>query len=135
MCARSNIDKIDWKKTPLLFPEHHLSHAASAFYPSPFEDAAILTLDGVGEWTTTSVCHGKGNKIEIKEEIRFPHSLGLLYSAFTYFLGLTYMEIKTKSNRIKKTLSNIEFERVFLLVIQQGFEPWTHALKGRCSTN
>ncbi len=83
----SNIDEVDWKETPLLFPEHHLSHAASAFYPSPFDEAAILTLDGVGEWTTTSVCHGKDHKIEIKEEIRFPHSLGLLYSAFTYFLG------------------------------------------------
>ena len=83
----TKIGEIDWKKIPLLFPEHHLSHGASAFYPSPFEEAAILTLDGVGEWTTTSICHGKGNKIEIKKEIRFPHSLGLLYSAVTYFLG------------------------------------------------
>jgi carbamoyltransferase len=71
----------------LLFAEHHQSHAASAFFPSPFETAAILTLDGVGEWTTTSVSVGRGNTLEMKREIRFPHSLGLLYSAFTYYLG------------------------------------------------
>ncbi|MCB0638284.1 MAG: hypothetical protein KDC54_16760, partial [Lewinella sp.] len=71
----------------LLFPEHHLSHAASAFYPSPFEEAAILTIDGVGEWATASIGHGRGQDITILRELRFPHSLGLLYSAFTYFLG------------------------------------------------
>ena len=71
----------------LLFSEHHLSHAASAFYPSPFDEAAILTMDGVGEWTTTSLAIGKGNNIDIKKEIHFPHSLGLLYSAFTYYSG------------------------------------------------
>ncbi|GAB5409462.1 MAG: carbamoyltransferase [Balneolaceae bacterium] len=71
----------------LLFPEHHLSHAASAFYPSRFEEAAILTIDGVGEWATASICHGKGKDITILKELQFPHSLGLLYSAFTYFLG------------------------------------------------
>lgn len=71
----------------LLFPEHHLSHAASAFYPSKFEDAAILTVDGVGEWATASICHGKGKEITILRELKFPHSLGLLYSAFTYYLG------------------------------------------------
>ncbi|HFA48642.1 MAG TPA: hypothetical protein ENJ95_06425 [Bacteroidetes bacterium] len=75
------------KKVKLLFPEHHLSHAASAFYPSNFEESAILTLDGVGEWATASICYGKGNNIEIIKELHFPHSLGLLYSAFTYFLG------------------------------------------------
>ncbi|MGD1848056.1 MAG: carbamoyltransferase [Salibacteraceae bacterium] len=75
------------KKVKLLFPEHHLSHAASAFYPSPFEEAAIVTLDGVGEWTTTSIGMGKGSNIEFLRELHFPHSLGLLYSAFTYFLG------------------------------------------------
>ena len=75
------------KKLRLLFPEHHLSHAASTYYPSPFEDSAILTLDGVGEWATASIAHGKGNNIEILRELKFPHSLGLLYSAFTYFLG------------------------------------------------
>ncbi len=77
----------DRKKLKLLFPEHHLSHAASAYYPSSFDDAAILTVDGVGEWATASICHGKGNQITILKELRFPHSLGLLYSAFTYFLG------------------------------------------------
>lgn len=81
------IEKYDKKKLKLLFPEHHLSHAASAFYPSSFEKAAILTLDGVGEWTTASICYGEHNKITILKELHFPHSLGLLYSAFTYFLG------------------------------------------------
>lgn len=79
----------DKKKAKLLFPEHHLSHAASAFYPSGFEEAAILTVDGVGEWTTASVCKGEGNSITILNEMHFPHSVGLLYSAFTYFLGFT----------------------------------------------
>jgi len=77
---------IDWHKR-LLFSEHHLSHAASAYYPSPFESAAVLTLDGVGEWTTTSLAIGKGSDLKVIKEIRFPHSLGLLYSAFTYYLG------------------------------------------------
>ncbi len=71
----------------IVFPEHHESHAASAFFPSPFEEAAILTLDGVGEWTTTSFGVGRGNRIALSSELRFPHSLGLLYSAFTYFCG------------------------------------------------
>lgn len=71
----------------LLFCEHHLSHAASAFYPSPYETAAVLTLDGVGEWATTSAAMGSGNKLEMFQEIHFPHSLGLLYSAFTYYVG------------------------------------------------
>jgi carbamoyltransferase len=71
----------------ILFPEHHYSHAGSAFFPSPFKEAAFLTVDGVGEWTTTSYGVGKGNKIDILGEIKFPHSLGLLYSAFTYFTG------------------------------------------------
>jgi carbamoyltransferase len=71
----------------MLFSEHHLSHAASAFYPSPFNEAAILTMDGVGEWATTSVAIGSGKDIEILREIHFPHSLGLLYSAFTYYTG------------------------------------------------
>ena len=77
---------IDWTEK-LLFSEHHLSHAASAFYPSPFERAAVLTMDGVGEWSTTSLAHGNGNKLEVLKEIHFPHSLGLLYSAFTYYTG------------------------------------------------
>ncbi len=71
----------------ILFSEHHLSHAASAFYPSPFEEAIILTADGVGEWATTTVAIGRGKKLEIEKEIHFPHSLGLLYSAFTYYTG------------------------------------------------
>ncbi|MES2676848.1 MAG: carbamoyltransferase [Pseudomonadota bacterium] len=71
----------------LLFGEHHGSHAASAFYPSPFESAAILNMDGVGEWVTTSICYGDKNQIKFLKEIRFPHSLGLLYSAFTYYTG------------------------------------------------
>jgi carbamoyltransferase len=71
----------------IYFSDHHLSHAASAFYPSPFEEAIILTADGVGEWSTTTVAVGKNNKIDIKKEIHFPHSLGLLYSAFTYYIG------------------------------------------------
>lgn len=72
---------------PLLFGEHHESHAASAFYPSPFEDAAILTMDGVGEWATSSLGLGRGNDVSVTREIRFPHSIGLLYSAITYYLG------------------------------------------------
>ncbi len=79
--------KLGKGKIPILFPEHHLSHAASAFFPSPFEEAAILTIDGVGEWATTTIGHGKGNKIEMLRELHFPHSVGLLYSAFTYYTG------------------------------------------------
>ena len=77
---------INWGEK-LLFSEHHLSHAASAFYPSPFDSAAILTLDGVGEWTTTSLAVGNGSDLKVTKEIHFPHSLGLLYSAFTYYTG------------------------------------------------
>ncbi len=81
------IEGYDKNKVKFLFPEHHLSHAASAFYSSPYNDAAILTIDGVGEWATASISVGRGNSVEILKELRFPHSLGLLYSAFTYFLG------------------------------------------------
>jgi carbamoyltransferase len=77
---------IDWEGR-LLFSEHHLSHAASAYYPSPFQSAAVLTMDGVGEWTTTSLALGKGRELRVVKEIQFPHSLGLLYSAFTYYTG------------------------------------------------
>lgn len=84
------LDKVDrnggWNKQ-LLFSEHHLSHAASAFFPSPFEEAVVLTMDGVGEWATTSVAIGKGNNLQVRKEIHFPHSLGLLYSALTYYTG------------------------------------------------
>jgi len=81
---------LNWAyKKQYVFTEHHESHAASAFFPSPFEEAAILTLDGVGEWATASIALGRGNKIQLMHEQRFPHSLGLLYSAFTYFTGFT----------------------------------------------
>jgi carbamoyltransferase len=80
-------ESFDNQNVNLLFSTHHLSHAASAFYPSPFDSAVILTADGVGEWTTTSVSIGEGNSIKFHKEIRFPHSIGLLYSAFTYYLG------------------------------------------------
>lgn len=76
----------DWARG-LRFSEHHLSHAASAFYPSPFEEAAVLTMDGVGEWTTTSTAVGRGAQLQVLSEIHFPHSIGLLYSAFTHYLG------------------------------------------------
>ena len=74
---------------PVFYPEHHLSHAASAFYPSPFAEAAILTVDGVGEWATTTIGRGRGKEISILKEMQFPHSVGLLYSAFTYYTGFT----------------------------------------------
>jgi carbamoyltransferase len=84
---KSTLDEsVNWRER-LLFSEHHLSHAASAYYPSPFESAAVLTLDGVGEWTTTSLAIGKGHGLKVVKEIHFPHSLGLLYSAFTYYTG------------------------------------------------
>ncbi len=79
-------ESVDWRER-LLFSEHHLSHAASAYYPSPFDSAAVLTLDGVGEWTTTSLAIGNGSDLQVVKEIHFPHSLGLLYSAFTYYTG------------------------------------------------
>ena len=79
-------EQIDWNEK-MLFPEHHLSHAASAFFPSPFQEAAILTVDGVGEWSTVTMGIGRGNSIKLAREIHFPHSLGLLYSAFTYYTG------------------------------------------------
>lgn len=85
--TRDNIRKHLDYSGPVLFSEHHESHAASAFYPSPFEEAAVLTMDGVGEWATTSIGVGKGNQLDLLEELSFPHSLGLLYSAFTYYLG------------------------------------------------
>jgi carbamoyltransferase len=74
-------------RRPYVFTEHHEAHAASAFFPSPFEEAALLTVDGVGEWATATLGTGRGHRIELTDELRFPHSLGLLYSAFTYFCG------------------------------------------------
>lgn len=84
---RDELAKAGEGSPPFLFPEHHVSHAASAFYPSPFPEAAILTVDGVGEWATSTIGFGKNNDISILRELRFPHSLGLLYSAFTYYCG------------------------------------------------
>ncbi len=84
---RKQLSQFGGKKIELLFPEHHLSHAASAFYPSPFEEAAILTVDGVGEWATTTISYGSSNQIRVLRQIDYPHSLGLLYAAFTAYLG------------------------------------------------
>ena len=104
---------------PILFPEHHLSHAASAFYPSPFEEAAILTLDGVGEWATSSISLGKGNQIKVIKELRFPHSVGLLYSAFTYYLGFSVNSGEYKLMGLApygnpQSLQTLEFKRKIL---------------------
>ena len=84
---KKELNKFNGKLPEIFFSEHHLSHLASCFYPSPFEDTAILTIDGVGEWATTTLARGSGNNIEILKEVHFPHSIGLLYSAFTYYLG------------------------------------------------
>ncbi|HTZ58174.1 MAG TPA: carbamoyltransferase [Acidobacteriaceae bacterium] len=84
-----HLAKLGEGDAPIYYPEHHLSHAASAFYPSPFEEAAILTVDGVGEWATTTIGRGQGKDISILKELHFPHSVGLLYSAFTYYTGFT----------------------------------------------
>ncbi len=84
---REELSRLGRGKPKILFPEHHLSHAASAFYPSPFENAAILTIDGVGEWATATIGYGDGKNITILKELHFPHSVGLLYSAFTYYCG------------------------------------------------
>ena len=85
--ALEDMGEVDWKKTQLLFSKHHLSHAASSFFASNYKSAAILTLDGVGEWATASIAKGDGNRIHTLKEMHFPDSLGLLYSAITYFLG------------------------------------------------
>ena len=85
--TRENIAKALNYEGQILFTEHHESHAASAFFPSPFESAAVVTMDGVGEWATTSYGYGRGNELHLLNELHFPHSIGLLYSAFTYYLG------------------------------------------------
>ena len=118
--------EIDWSRR-LLFSEHHLSHAASAFFPSPFEEAAVLTMDGVGEWATTSLAIGKGNQLSVIKEIHFPHSIGLLYSAFTYYTGFRVNSGEYKvmglapygepryAELIKKHLIDIKKDGSFLL--------------------
>ena len=83
----ASIQEYNIEKLKLLFPSHHLSHGASAFYPSPFEKAAIVTIDGVGEWATASISLGEGKDITTMKELHFPHSVGLFYSAITYYLG------------------------------------------------
>jgi carbamoyltransferase len=117
-------EKVNWRER-LLFSEHHLSHAASAFYPSPFENAAVLTLDAVGEWTTTSIAVGKNKDLKIIKEIHFPHSIGLLYSAFTYYTGFKVNSGEYKvmglapygepryANLIREKLINIEDDGSF----------------------
>lgn len=119
-------ENTNWRQK-LLFSEHHLSHAASAFFPSPFESAAVLTMDGVGEWTTTSIALGKDNNLEIIKEIKFPHSIGLLYSAFTYYTGFKVNSGEYKvmglapygdplyADIIKKNLINIATDGSFQL--------------------
>ena len=119
-------ETIDFNKK-LLFTEHHLSHAGSAFYPAPFQNAAILTMDGVGEWATTSLAIGAENKINLKKELHFPHSLGLLYSAFTYFAGFKVNSGEYKLmglapygnpkyiNKIKDNLIDIKSDGTFRL--------------------
>ena len=87
LCALENVKDKKSIRRKLLFSDHHLSHAASAFYPSPFEEAVVLCMDGVGEWTASSIWVGKGSSLDIQKEMLFPHSLGLLYSAFTAYLG------------------------------------------------
>jgi carbamoyltransferase len=99
-------------KGPILFAEHHMSHAASCFLPSPFEEAAILTVDGVGEWATASFGVGRGTDIELFKEIRFPHSLGLLYSAFTYYLGFKVNSAEYKVMGLAPYGKPIHFDRI-----------------------
>lgn len=118
----SELKKLGFSSSKLLFPEHHLSHAASAFYPSPFEEAAILSIDGVGEWANMTIGYGSGNQIKILKEQQFPHSLGLFYSAVTYYLGFEVnsgeykvmglaaygeAEVEETKNFIKKILDEI----------------------------
>jgi carbamoyltransferase len=99
-------------KGPILFAEHHMSHAASAFLVSPYEEAAILTVDGVGEWATATFARGKGSDIEILKEIRFPHSLGLLYSAFTYYLGFKVNSAEYKVMGLAPYGKPVHFDRI-----------------------
>ncbi len=138
------IDSTIRKYPPIFFSEHHLSHAASAFYPSPFEKAAILTVDGVGEWVTTMIGLGEGKSITVLKELHFPHSLGLLYSAFTYYCGFKVNsgEYKLmglapyglKGNRVneykKKIMENlIDLKEDGSLLLNQGYFAFTTELR------
>ncbi len=105
-------------KGPILFAEHHMSHAASCFLPSPFEEAAILTVDGVGEWATASFGVGRGSDITLFKEIRFPHSLGLLYSAFTYYLGFKVNSAEYKVMGLAPYGKPVHFERIMRDMVQ-----------------
>jgi carbamoyltransferase len=105
-------------KGPILFAEHHMSHAASCFLPSPFEEAAILTVDGVGEWATASFGVGRGSDITLFKEIRFPHSLGLLYSAFTYYLGFKVNSAEYKVMGLAPYGKPVHFERIMKDMLQ-----------------
>ena len=121
------LERMGFSPRKIEFSEHHLSHAASAFFPSPFEEAAIITADGVGEWTTTSLGLGVGNDVRLLVEQRFPHSLGMLYSAFTFFTGFKVNSGEYKlmglapygepiyATRIKDTLIEIREDGSFLL--------------------
>ncbi|MDG2168624.1 MAG: carbamoyltransferase [Opitutales bacterium] len=127
---------------PILFVEHHMSHAASAFYPSPFEKSAIVTLDGVGEWDTTSICLGDGNRIEMLKSLKFPHSIGLLYSAFTYFLGFRVNSGEYKLmglapygkpeyvSQIEEKLLDVKEDGSFALNMDYFTYPYTLAMVG-----
>jgi len=118
---RRRLSPLGKKHPPFLFPEHHLSHAASAFYPSPCNEAAILTVDGVGEWATTTISHGKGGSIRVLKEGRFPHSVGLLYSAFTSFLGFA--------------VNDGEYKLMGLAAYGDPASPQTHALREKILTH
>tara|TARA_X000000950_G_C13921158_1_gene663449 strand:+ start:4804 stop:6666 length:1863 start_codon:yes stop_codon:yes gene_type:complete len=128
----NEVGSYDKKKINLLFPEHHLSHASSAFYPSNFSESAILTVDGVGEWCTASIGKGSGNKIEIIKELNFPHSVGLLYSAFTYFLGFKVNSGEYKlmglapygNPKSEKTLKYTELIKEKLVLIYDDGSIW-----------
>ncbi len=126
---------------PILFPEHHLSHAASAYYPSPFEESAILTVDGVGEWAACSISYGKGKDISIRKELRFPHSPGLLYSAFTYYLGFRVnsgeyklMGLAPYGNQGEETLGFVEKIKSNLIQLHDDGSIWINKKYFRYAT-
>ncbi|MEN8187933.1 MAG: carbamoyltransferase [Bacteroidota bacterium] len=126
------IGTYDKKNIKLLFPEHHLSHAASAFYPSPYKKAAVLTIDGVGEWSTASICVGEGNNLKIIKEMEFPHSVGLLYSSFTYFLGFMVNSGEYKlmglapygNPEAEETKKFVEIIKKYLISIKEDGSIW-----------